>query len=153
MHVLTASPAHAQVLIRAAMTAGFRETGAVNLLSDGGAVVDSRAQPIVAIRTAGVAFESLLGFQDRCGRRAALTTPRGVVAMVDVAVERAAENEARRARFEDALFAALGKADGHADVVWEGTEERRKRKREEGLKRQQELRLVVRGSRPTDEDD
>ncbi|OAR01051.1 hypothetical protein LLEC1_06081 [Akanthomyces lecanii] len=58
LHVLTASHAHAQLLLRCALHAGFRESGAVSLLPSSST---EHAMPIVAVRSMGLSFESLLG--------------------------------------------------------------------------------------------
>jgi tRNA wybutosine-synthesizing protein 3 len=103
LHVLTASPEHAQLLIQAATAAGFPETCAVNLLGDS----NMPAKPMVAIRSAGMAFESLLGSQNRSGRRTLMANMFGINAMADIAVKRFAENEKRRDRFENMFFHML----------------------------------------------
>ena len=156
LHVLTASPEHAQVLIKAAVSSGFRETGAINLIPSHNTREGLLPpHPIVAIRTAGVAFESLLGFETMSCQRALLTTRHGIAAMVDIAVERSIENASRRSRFEDTLFDLLQRAEGRrarADA-WEDPEERRKRMRMEGLQRQQQLKMAIRPKPAKDDGD
>jgi len=134
LHVLTASPEHAQLVIQAGITAGFRETGAVSLLARRG---EEEAMPMVAVRSMGLSFESLVGVESEELERRCMVSEGYLGMIVRIANERFAENAKRIARLEAALdqaFAPKG-PDG-----WEDAETRRERKREEGLRRREELK-------------
>ncbi|KAJ4153955.1 hypothetical protein LMH87_010420 [Akanthomyces muscarius] len=135
LHVLTASHAHAQLLLRCALHAGFRESGAVSLLSSS----TEPAMPIVAVRSMGLSFESLLGYAEEDGRRRRLTVSPGYLDMLmAIGHERFAENAKRIRRFE-AAFEEATRAPGprrNADgEEWEDAAARRERMRAEGLRR------------------
>ncbi|KAK0729707.1 methyltransferase TYW3-domain-containing protein [Lasiosphaeris hirsuta] len=132
LHVLTASLEHAQVVIQAGMEAGFRETGAVSLL---GRRPEDGAMPMVAVRSMGLSFESLVGVEGD-GERYCIVSAAYLERLVRIANERFAENQKRIARFQEALTKALAPK---AANDWEDTETRRERKRQEGLKRRDEL--------------
>ncbi|KAK0656496.1 methyltransferase TYW3-domain-containing protein [Cercophora newfieldiana] len=138
LHVLTASPQHAQLVIQAGIEAGFRETGAVSLI---GRMADEAAMPIVAVRSMGLSFESLIGFEG-CAegtnpRRTSVVTGEYLHTLVQIANERFVENQKRIARFQAALKAAFSPK---APAEWEDAEARRERKKEEGLRRREALR-------------
>lgn len=111
------------------MEAGFRETGAVSLLSRDSS---KNATPVVAVRSMGLGFESLIGSEDEQGRRTCLVTPSYLATLVRIANERFAENSKRIARFQVALKTAFTPKEPEH---WEEPETRRKRKRQEGLER------------------
>ncbi|TQS31654.1 hypothetical protein Golomagni_08058, partial [Golovinomyces magnicellulatus] len=70
LHILTASSEHAQLLLRCALQAGFRESGAVSLTPPSISGVSSGdAMPIVAVRSMGLSLESLVGYEDTNGKR------------------------------------------------------------------------------------
>ncbi|KAF4124447.1 tRNA wybutosine-synthesizing protein 3 [Geosmithia morbida] len=143
LHVLAASPPHAQLLIRAALQAGFRESGAVNLTA---ASADDQPTPMVAVRSMGLSFESLIGSQvgpNAEGGRRLLVSKTYLETLMAIANERFAENAKRITRFQDALSSVLTDppptkmgADGTA---WENAAVRRERKRVEGLQRRAQL--------------
>jgi tRNA wybutosine-synthesizing protein 3 len=139
LHVLTASLQHAQLVIQAGMEAGFRETGAVSLI---GRKAEEDAMPIVAVRSMGLSFESLIGLeQDTEGvsqQRIPLVTSEYLQALVKIANARFIENQKRIARFEAALKTAFSPKEKPAE--WEDAEARRERKREEGLRRREALK-------------
>ncbi|KAM5346769.1 hypothetical protein ACJ41O_009774 [Fusarium nematophilum] len=137
LHVLTASPEHAQLLLRCGLQAGFRESGALNLLPSGKDAVT----PMVAIRTMGLAFESLIGQQvdGRCQR---LVSPGYLRTLIHIANERFAENTKRIQRFQEAFRAAASAPSPRRNPEgqeWEDAAARRERKRAEGLRRKAEL--------------
>ncbi|KAI1098936.1 methyltransferase TYW3-domain-containing protein [Jackrogersella minutella] len=135
LHVLTASTEHAQLLLRCGLQAGFRESGAVSLTAAAG---EQGATPIVAIRSMGLSFESLVGFQsnDRIQRTISLAYLR---TLVHIANERFSENKKRIERFQTALVEATSPSSKNGDE-WEDARVRRERKKAEGLKRKEELR-------------
>lgn len=146
LHVLTASPAHAQLLLRCGLQAGFRESGAINLTAPALAAAGTEATPtpMVAIRCMGLTFESLVGVKE--GDRVQCTvTPAYLRTLVDIGNERFAENTRRIQRFRSAVLEAVAapassgskiKGDGS---VWEDAQARRERKKGEGLKRKEAL--------------
>ncbi|KAH6855217.1 tRNA wybutosine-synthesizing protein [Chaetomium sp. MPI-CAGE-AT-0009] len=134
LHVLTASLEHAQLVIQAGMEAGFRESGAVSLLAR---QPDEEATPIVAVRSMGLSFESLIGAETD-GVRQLVVPPQYLKTLVRIANERFVENEKRIARFSAALDAAFAALKGKEN--WEDAQARRERKRLEGLRRREELK-------------
>ncbi|KAG6018813.1 hypothetical protein E4U41_003556, partial [Claviceps citrina] len=143
LHILTASPAHAQTLLQAALQAGFRESGALNITPP---QADSPPTPLVAIRSMGLSFESLVGYESAA--RHALVTRPYLRALMDIATERFAENAKRIERFGDAFRDGVlehGGGVGRARIrinpegrEWEDGARRRERMREEGLRRREE---------------
>ncbi|KAI1176359.1 methyltransferase TYW3-domain-containing protein [Nemania sp. FL0916] len=155
LHILTASPAHAQLLLRAGLQAGFRESGAINLVptnpnpnphpnpsaansntssnstpSSSAAV----ATPMVAIRSMGLSLESLIGMQED-GIIKPTVSDAYLRNLLQVSNERFAENRKRIERFRAAVLEAMRAAHG---PEWEDPKTRRERKRAEGLRRQAE---------------
>ncbi|KAH9883659.1 methyltransferase TYW3-domain-containing protein [Xylariomycetidae sp. FL2044] len=143
LHILTASAEHAQLLIRSGLEAGFRESGAINLTG-----ASEPAMPIVAIRSMGLALESLLGAQAGDDVRCTVSEEYLRV-LVQIANERFVENRKRIERFRRAILEMTGavaaekgrkmKEDGSA---WEDKSARWRRKREEGLRRKDEAKKV-----------
>lgn len=149
LHVLTASPDHAQLLLSCGLQAGFRESGAVSLTAAAGAG-EQHASPVVAIRSMGLALESLVGYQTQAcssggnGRLQCTVSSEYLRTLVRIANERFAENRKRIGRFREAVLEATSagtsggkKGDGEE---WEDAQVRRERKRAEGLRRKAELR-------------
>jgi len=134
LHILTASLEHAQLVIQAGMEAGFRESGAVSLLKKSG---DDDANPMVAIRSMGLSFDSLIGAEND-GIRRLIVSSEYLKMLVRIANERFVENQKRIARFSAALESAF--APPKAKANWESAQARRERKRLEGLKRREELK-------------
>ncbi|KAI0476102.1 methyltransferase TYW3-domain-containing protein [Xylariaceae sp. FL0804] len=180
LHVLTASPEHAQLLLRCGLQAGFRESGAINVAAAAAAAAPSpspapapaqgpaatataTATPMVAIRSMGLAFESLVGVRRRMGgggedgggaNDRAAVSPAYLRSLLRVADARFAENARRIARFRAAVLAAAGRLDdgrgdgrgegegeGEGGQEWEDAQARRERKRAEGLRRRAELEV------------
>ncbi|KAK1826680.1 hypothetical protein QBC39DRAFT_268624 [Podospora conica] len=133
LHVLTASHEHAQLVIQAGMAAGFRETGAVSLLAK-----EEAAMPMVAVRSMGLSFESLVGVEREGTGRRCIVSDEYLCVIVRIANERFAENAKRIARLEAALDQAFAPPKGLEG--WEDAETRRERKRVEGLRRRWELK-------------
>ncbi|KAF7559609.1 hypothetical protein G7046_g4530 [Stylonectria norvegica] len=141
LHVLTASPDHAQLLLRCGLQAGFRESGALNLLPAG----KDAATPMVAIRSMGLAFESLIGQQVVDGQLQRLVTPEYLHTLIQIANERFTENSNRierfRAAFRDAMSEPVPKMNPQGDE-WEDSAARRERKKAEGLRRKAEAQTA-----------
>ncbi len=130
------------MVLTAALQAGLRESGAVNLIPQGA----EEAMPMVAVRSAGLAFDSIIGFHDDCADGKAMI--RSIVneeylqTLVHVANMRFKENSQRTERFQElllrpALSRHLGSYGKQED--WEPADARRQRKRAEGLRLKQEI--------------
>lgn len=151
LHILTASPAHAQLLVRCALEAGFRESGAINITSH----TDDPATPIVAVRSMGLGFESLIGTVSH-NERVCFVTPEYLQMLMDIATERFAENAKRIDRFLKAFRHVFNdepappkkNQDG---LEWEDATARRERKRAEGLRRKAELEEKKGNTVPSDQ--
>ncbi|KAH8886852.1 hypothetical protein GQ53DRAFT_727452 [Thozetella sp. PMI_491] len=136
LHILTASNEHAQLVLRCALEAGFRESGALNISEKTAAGADGPT-PMVAVRSMGLLFESLVG-SERDGKRTCMVSEAYLWRLVSIANERFVENQKRIERFRNALEKATsGKLEGEQ---WEPKEARLARKRAEGLRRQEEAR-------------
>lgn len=129
LHILTASTADAQGALSAALNAGFRESGAVSLSAAKGA----EATPMVAVRSTGYSFDSIVGYQDDAGRNISLVNETYLRTLVAIANDRFKINTERIARFREALMEAFQPSD---KPDWEDADARKRRKREEGLARQ-----------------
>ena len=140
---MTASLHHAQPILAAALNAGFRESGIQSLKN----LDDLNAFPMVAIRTAGLAFESLVGVvpnhtqDDEDGDEieehiTRIVSEEYLELLISIANERFKINAERIRRFEQDLFE---REEGHGQA-WEDSKSRQERKRTEGLKQQQALR-------------
>ncbi|EAT85153.2 tRNA(Phe) 7-((3-amino-3-carboxypropyl)-4-demethylwyosine(37)-N(4))-methyltransferase [Parastagonospora nodorum] len=139
LHILTASTAHAQRVLTAALSAGFRESGAVSL----SATRTGESTPIVAVRSTGYSFDSIVGYHDESSRNILLVDEKHLATLIGIANDRFRINTERIARFQNALMHAFRPSDsgtgGSSKPDWEDAEVRRRRKREEGLARQQAL--------------
>jgi tRNA wybutosine-synthesizing protein 3 len=141
LHVLTASFSHAQTILKAALQAGFRESGALNLTS----ATSEAPTPIVAVRSTGLGLDSIIGRLDDDGEGICVVSDTYLEGVLAVANERFEENSKRITRFCELL---LGIAETPSDTEarkpkgedWEDASVRRERKRAEGLKRSRELR-------------
>ncbi|KAI1379195.1 methyltransferase TYW3-domain-containing protein [Hypoxylon crocopeplum] len=138
-HVLTASPEHAQQLLKCGLQAGFRESGAVSLTAPAG---EQHATPMVAIRSMGLAFESLIGYQPHDGKLQYTVSSEYLQTLIRIANERFSENKKRIDRFRAALTETTRPPPpkkGDDGLGWEDAQARRERKRAEGLRRKAEL--------------
>ncbi|KAI5917538.1 methyltransferase TYW3-domain-containing protein [Camillea tinctor] len=135
LHVLTASLEHAQQLLRCGLQAGFRESGAINLVGTTGESVT----PMVAIRSIGLALESLVGVQHAGGAPKCTVPCEYLHTLVQVSNERFEENKKRIARFRAGFLQAAQPPKKRDGSVWEDAQARRERKKVEGLRRKAEL--------------
>ncbi|KAF1916789.1 methyltransferase TYW3-domain-containing protein [Ampelomyces quisqualis] len=139
LHILTASTAYAQQTLTAALSAGFRESGAVSL----SATKSGESTPIVAVRSTGYSFDSIIGYQDEHGRNIPLVDEKYLRTLLAIANDRFRINTERIARFRRALMDAFSQsalATGKSSKLeWEDADTRRQRKREEGLARRKAL--------------
>ena len=122
------------------MGAGFRESGAVSL----GSSKSGEANPVVAIRSTGYSFDSIIGYQDDEGRNISLIDEGHLRTLVCIANERFKINLERIARFRTQLLDSYQPAliSGPTDSNWEDADVRKQRKRAEGLARQQALQTA-----------
>ena len=135
MHILSASIHDAQHVLSAALTAGFRESGAVSLGSTQG-----ESNPIVAVRSAGYSFDAIIGYQNENGDNIALVDSNYLRTLVNIANERFKINLDRIARIRNALPETQQHGNSRAPD-WEDADARKQRKREEGLARQRALKI------------
>lgn len=142
MHILTASFAHAQLILSAALQAGFRESGAVNLTSATG----EGSTPMVAVRSMGLALESVIGRLAADGAAVCVVSNGYLQNLLEVCNDRFKENSRRTTRFRDALRASVvihtstGSKTYKDEGAWEDPILRRQRKKAEGLERSKELK-------------
>ena len=122
------------------MGAGFRESGAVSL----GSSKSGEANPVVAVRSTGYSFDSIIGYQDNEGRNISLVDGEHLRTLVCIANERFKINLERIARFRTQLLGSYQPASisGLPDSNWEDADVRKQRKRAEGLARQQALQTA-----------
>ncbi|KAI0391701.1 methyltransferase TYW3-domain-containing protein [Xylariaceae sp. FL0594] len=167
LHVLTASPEHAQLLLRCGLEAGFRESGAINLLpgslpststststnpsttpsaNPSSLTTSEGPTPIVAIRSMGLSLESLIGHREGTTRTRCTVSDEYLRQLLDIANERFVENTKRIDRFRRAFLRETGHDESSNKRVvksdgtmWEDADARRERKRAEGLRRKAEL--------------
>lgn len=149
---MSASLHHAQPVLSAAINAGFRESGVQSLRN----LADAEACPMVAVRTAGLALESVIGFgMEGQGREIAksLVDEEYLRMLVAVANERFKANQERGERFIENLLSALAAKEDRRKENGrrEESEARRMRKRKEGLQRQREQRELNGAPTATDQ--
>ncbi|KAF1812694.1 hypothetical protein P152DRAFT_507499 [Eremomyces bilateralis CBS 781.70] len=144
LHVLAASLEHAESVTSSALQAGFRESGIATLNPQ----PDGTYMPIVAVRSAGLSLDSIIGFEEPdTGELFTLVDESYLNCIALVSEKRFAENSKRIERFSQGLFRNGRLGSNHNaqnQVAAEGQEERRRRKREEGLKRQAESKFSSR---------
>jgi tRNA wybutosine-synthesizing protein 3 len=121
------------------LSAGFRESGAVSL----SASKSGEFTPMVAVRSAGYSFDSIIGYQDEHGRNITLVDEKYLRTLIAIANDRFRINFERISRFQTAFMEAFNvpsSLGGNAKKPeWEDADTRKQRKREEGLARQQAL--------------
>ena len=133
---MCASLQHARPILAAAINAGFRESGVQSLKN----LDDANAFPMVAIRSSGLALESVVGWAAD-GITALGEAVRSLVSenylglLFELAAGRFKTNAERIMRLEDNLFRR-----GTEDRKWEDVKERHERKRAEGLRQRETMR-------------
>lgn len=146
---MTASLKHAQRVLSAAINAGFRESGVQSLRN----LDDKEACPMVAVRTSGLALESVIGYledgQDVNAVRCVVSE--GYLRMiVGLANQRFEANATRILRFrEHLLHQGSNETPRARGEVWEDANVRRERKRSEGLQKSKEMHDQKRSLLPT----
>ncbi|KUJ23349.1 uncharacterized protein LY89DRAFT_550357, partial [Mollisia scopiformis] len=137
LHVLTASLKQAQNVLSAALQAGFRESGALNLVAS----TAEPATPMVGIRTMGLTLESVIGFE-RDGSEICMIPEWQLQNLIEVSNQRFVENTKRIERFRmlskeiDGIAAKRQGENGD----WEDPQIRKERKRAQGLERARAMR-------------
>ena len=140
LHILTASTPHAQRVLSAALSAGFRESGAVGLST----TKSGESTPMLAIRSTGYSFDSIVGYQDESGHNIPMVDERYLQTLVKIANDRFKINSDRIARFRQALMEVFESAPITSNKPgWEDADARKCRKREEGLARQRALQAIA----------
>lgn len=138
--MLTASLEDSQYVLTAALSAGFRESGAVSL----SASKNGDLNPMVAVRSTGYSFDAIIGYQDAQGENLSLVDESHLRILLGIANGRFKINEERIERFRSALLEqyAEGRSTEKKSTKkegWEDAKARRRRKREEGIARQRQL--------------
>jgi tRNA wybutosine-synthesizing protein 3 len=138
LHIFCASLHHAKPLLTAAIAAGFRESGVQSLKS----LDDQEAGVMVAIRTAGLVFDSVVGVVIEGDDES--ETMQGVVGegylqfCTETINEKFVWNQKRKERLTVELEKARKSLEDDAAEERE-EQERWNRNRDEGLRKQQEL--------------
>jgi tRNA wybutosine-synthesizing protein 3 len=136
---MTASLDDAKHMLTAASAAGFRESGAMTFPT----IQDQAKTPIVAVRSNGLALDSIVGYIDDHGTPVCIVPEEHLCLLNNIATERFKVNTERIGRFRQALLTVYtrekskhaGNINGHED-----SSIRRERKRAEGLLKQELLR-------------
>ncbi|KAB8294762.1 hypothetical protein EYC80_006724 [Monilinia laxa] len=149
LHVLTASLEQAQKVLSAALQAGFRESGALNLIS----TTSEPATPMVGIRCMGLTLESLVGvYHEASDQGVCLVNDGQLGTLMRISNERFEENTKRIERFRVLLNEAVNPAEkkrvGENGEDWEDPQARKERKRAEGLRKARELKEAKEKSEP-----
>ncbi|KAI5285924.1 hypothetical protein KEM54_000198 [Ascosphaera aggregata] len=132
LHVMAASLKHAQPVLSAATDAGFRESGLQSLRC----LDDETVCPIIAVRSAGLQLQSIIGYQEDPADGGppiyrSLVTESYLQTVLAAANDRFVTNSARKERFRAKL---LQLCRGGRNADWEDPETRKQRKRLEGTK-------------------
>ncbi|BDD61564.1 hypothetical protein MAP00_006603 [Monascus purpureus] len=152
LHIMTATLSHAQPVLAAASSSGFRESGLQSLRC---LEAEDGSSPIVAVRSSGLSLESIIGYCDDDDSVApdqkpvvhSLVSEEYLQLLVSISNERFAVNTERKERFCKALLDACSpdRAQGFKGKMkgkrpgWEDPEKRRERKMAEGLLRKKLL--------------
>ncbi|EAU32599.1 conserved hypothetical protein [Aspergillus terreus NIH2624] len=154
LHIMAATLHHASPVLAAASSSGFRESGLQSLRCLEGD--DDGPSPIVAVRSTGLALESVIGYcddtddGDQDGKEPvvhSLVTEEYLQMLVAISNERFSINAERKSRFRTNLLELCSSVQSEASKTkgksrpsgWEDPEKRRERKRAEGLMRKKLL--------------
>ncbi|GFF46645.1 hypothetical protein IFM58399_07850 [Aspergillus lentulus] len=154
LHIMAATLHHAHPVLSAAATSGFRESGLQSLRCLEG---ENGPSPIVAVRSAGLSLESVIGYcessdeeDDTSSKEPAirsLVTEEYLQMLVAISNERFSINAERKERFRTSLLNLCSREQpcGSRSRLkakpegWEDPAARRERKRAEGLMRKKVL--------------
>ncbi|KAE8388041.1 methyltransferase TYW3-domain-containing protein [Aspergillus alliaceus] len=158
LHIMTATLHHAHPVLSAASSSGFRESGLQSLRcleGDDGTRGDDGPSPIVAVRSAGLSLESVIGYcedgdanDSTAGNEPivhSLVTEEYLQMLVAISNERFSVNTERKERFRENLLDLYSASQGAKSKKktkppgWEDAQTRRERMRAEGLLRKQRL--------------
>lgn len=108
--------------------------------------MNSSGSPMVAIRSNGLALDCIVAVLDADGKVQKLVSDEYIAMLVRIGNLRFEENDHRISKLtrnlEDALFKSKDEGEGTGkEKTWEDKEVRKARKKEEGLKRQEEARV------------
>jgi tRNA wybutosine-synthesizing protein 3 len=99
--------------------------------------------PMVAVRSTGLGFDSIIGYQNADGRINSLVTEEYLQLLVETANERFKTNIERIQRFQSGVLSFYNpvwtKSGDDSGPLWEDKDARKARKRAEGLARQKKL--------------
>lgn len=109
-------------MVAAALQAGFRESGAINIAETGNRPVT----PMVAVRTAGLGLDSIIGYATEGGDLFSVVTKFHLETLMRIANNRFQFNTDRIDRFRRLLQSKYGEPE-------ESKEQRRARKKTQGL--------------------
>jgi tRNA wybutosine-synthesizing protein 3 len=117
LHIMCASLHHARPILAAAINSGFRESGVQSLRN----LDDASALPILAVRTTGLAFSSVIGIVDDSqgqGKARGLVTETYLRLLVRLANDRFVANARRVERFKGELKRIInGEVDSREDEL------------------------------------
>ncbi|KAE8372240.1 methyltransferase TYW3-domain-containing protein, partial [Aspergillus bertholletiae] len=149
LHIMAATLQHAHPVLSAASSSGFRESGLQSLRCLKG---DDDPSPIVAVRSAGLSLESVIGYcedSDADGAMAtdepfirSLVTEEYLQMLVAISNERFSINTERKERFRENLLDLCSEPKTNKKTKppgWEDAQTRRERMRVEGLLRKKLL--------------
>ncbi|RDW72625.1 tRNA wybutosine-synthesizing 3 family protein [Aspergillus mulundensis] len=137
LHIMAATLHNAQPVLSAASSSGFRESGLQGLrcLVEG----ENGPSPIVAVRSAGLALESVIGYYDDVSDVVrSLVTEEYLQMLVTMANERFSVNTERKQRFRTALLNNCS-SESCKKPEREDPQKRKERMRAEGLARKKML--------------
>lgn len=105
LHILCSDREHAHLVMSAASDAGFRESGISGNIEDS---AQKSATPMVAVRSSGLAFDSLIAYADSTTADVkTMVTEDYLRALLGVANERFITNAQRKERFRVGLLEKL----------------------------------------------
>jgi tRNA wybutosine-synthesizing protein 3 len=134
MHVIAATPSKAQVILAIAQQAGFRESGIMSLGDC----------PVVAIRSIGLAFDSIVAFENAEGTLVPLVDEVYLRTLVLVANERFTINRERIERLAKGITTRPAMDyTSHTSTDQQEATARRELNKREGLAKQQAQRLIA----------
>ncbi|RLL94038.1 hypothetical protein CFD26_102838 [Aspergillus turcosus] len=154
LHIMAATLQHAHPVLSAAATSGFRESGLQSLRCLEG---ENGPSPIVAVRSAGLSLESVIGYcefsdeeDDTSSKEPvirSLVTEEYLQMLVAISNERFSINAERKERFRTSLLNLCSGEQSSGSRTrlkakpegWEDPAARRERKRAEGLMRKKVL--------------
>lgn len=119
---MTASLHDAQQVLAAAIQAGFRESGAINLTSE-----NHPATPLVAVRSNGLGLDCLVGYVGEDGHIFSFVSEDYLRILVQTANERFKTNTDRISRFRSLLLSKYDKLSNKYSEELKNSQDARKR--------------------------